>query len=289
MTTETTNRLMALADAYAAQRQRTNIYNVHTTDARQALKAEIEQVLKETFEAGEEFERKWSNRASELVRIADEQEQALSARVSDSLRDLAERYIKEDEASEASINRLMSIGRKMADAMLSAPQPEARVPDGLPLVIAGAIFDFAGFLTTREKVIRVGSTANASPIADLVKEWASKRGLSLDDAAVLSWQEWLAPQPASECPHGVDDGACKECYEDAKDAARYRWQPIETAPVGVEVLAAVEFDGPGDWRIKPAMRMESGRWNVNCATWTPTHWMPLPTAPDAAMKEGGAA
>lgn len=63
--------------------------------------------------------------------------------------------------------------------------------DGLHLVIAGAIFDFAGFLTTRDKVIEVGSTAEAAPIADLVEEWASARGLSLEDAAVLSWQEWL--------------------------------------------------------------------------------------------------
>lgn len=63
--------------------------------------------------------------------------------------------------------------------------------DGLPLVISGAIFDFAGFLTTRTNVIEVDSTANASPMADLVKEWAALRGLSLDDAAVLSWQEWL--------------------------------------------------------------------------------------------------
>jgi hypothetical protein len=38
----------------------------------------------------------------------------------DSLRDLAERYIKEDEAAESYINRLMSLGRKMADAILAA-------------------------------------------------------------------------------------------------------------------------------------------------------------------------
>lgn len=63
--------------------------------------------------------------------------------------------------------------------------------DGLSQVISGAIFDFAGYLTTRPNVIEVGSTANASPVADLVKEWAALRGLSLDDAAVLSWQEWL--------------------------------------------------------------------------------------------------
>lgn len=82
-------------------------------------------------------------------------------------------------------------------AALEQPQ------DGLPLVIAGAIFDFAGYLTTRPRVIEVGSTANASPIADLVKEFAKLRGLSLADAAVLSWQEWL--KSASQEPQGEQE------------------------------------------------------------------------------------
>ena len=67
--------------------------------------------------------------------------------------------------------------------------PEGAGLDGLPMVIAGAIFDFAGFLTTREGVIEVGANANASPVADLIQEWAELRGLSLADASVLSWQE----------------------------------------------------------------------------------------------------
>lgn len=90
------------------------------------------------------------------------------------------------------------------DTIYTRPQPQAevRVPDGLPLVISGAIFDFAGYLTTRKEVVEVGSTANASPMADLVKEWAELRGLSLDDAAVLSWNELLAaaPKPQDDLP-----------------------------------------------------------------------------------------
>lgn len=68
----------------------------------------------------------------------------------------------------------------------------ARSQDGLSQAISGAIFDFAGFLTTRPNVVEVGSTANASPVADLVKEWAALRGLSLNDASVGAWQELLA-------------------------------------------------------------------------------------------------
>lgn len=78
-----------------------------------------------------------------------------------------------------------------------------READGLPLIVAGAIFDFAGFMTTRSEVIEVGSTAEAGPVADLVKEWAELRGLDLADAAVLSWQLHItraslpAPQQAT--------------------------------------------------------------------------------------------
>lgn len=46
----------------------------------------------------------------------------------------------------------------------------------------------------------------------------------------------------------------------------------------------VEFDGPGDWRIKIGeCRTEPDRygrhWHLVGASWTPTHWMPLPGGP----------
>ena len=59
--------------------------------------------------------------------------------------------------------------------------------DGLQMLISGAIFDFAGYLTTREKVIPVGASADAAPMVELIKDWAAKRNLSTNDAAVLSW------------------------------------------------------------------------------------------------------
>jgi hypothetical protein len=110
-------------------------------------------------------------------------------------------------------------------------EPSERPFSGLPLVIAGAIFDFAGFLTTRPNTIEVGSTANAAPMADLVKEWAELRGLSLDDAAVLSWQELLHthPQPAQQrltdeqidaLPWGPHEGNPMTFAEGLRDFAR---------------------------------------------------------------------
>lgn len=50
-----------------------------------------------------------------------------------------------------------------------------------------------------------------------------------------------------------------------------------------EVLCAKEFDGPGDWRQKVGYYL-AGKWTVYSASWTPTHWMTLPAAPQQEVK-----
>ena len=60
-------------------------------------------------------------------------------------------------------------------------------------VIAGALFDFMGWLTTRKERLVLSSTDNASPAADAIKDFAEMRGLSLDDARVQDWQAYTAP------------------------------------------------------------------------------------------------
>ena len=55
-------------------------------------------------------------------------------------------------------------------------------------VIAGALFDFMGWLTTRKEQLVLSSVDNASPAADAIKAFAKMRGLSLDDARVQDWQ-----------------------------------------------------------------------------------------------------
>ncbi|MFU2153557.1 DUF551 domain-containing protein [Klebsiella aerogenes] len=53
---------------------------------------------------------------------------------------------------------------------------------------------------------------------------------------------------------------------------------------GVDVLVAKEFFGPGDWRRKVGhVRHEDSGWNIYGASWAPTHWMPLPAAPQEAQ------
>ncbi|EPH9933842.1 DUF551 domain-containing protein [Klebsiella oxytoca] len=66
------------------------------------------------------------------------------------------------------------------------------------------------------------------------------------------------------------------------------WIPVsERMPIpGVDVLVAKEFFGPGDWRRKVGhVRHEDSGWNIYGASWAPTHWMPLPAAPQEASHD----
>lgn len=53
--------------------------------------------------------------------------------------------------------------------------------------LVGAIYDFAASLTTNPEPIMAGSGHDAAPMAERVKEWTGKRGLSVVDANVLDW------------------------------------------------------------------------------------------------------
>lgn len=56
-------------------------------------------------------------------------------------------------------------------------------------IVTGAIFDFAGFITTRPNSLSFGSSENASPMVKLIEEWAASRSLDLNEPLVQSWQD----------------------------------------------------------------------------------------------------
>lgn len=60
-------------------------------------------------------------------------------------------------------------------------------------VIAGALFDFMGWLTSRNERLVLSSADNAGPAVEVIKEFAKMRGLSLDDARVQDWQDTTPP------------------------------------------------------------------------------------------------
>ena len=54
-------------------------------------------------------------------------------------------------------------------------------------VIAGALFDFMGWLTSRKERIVLSSADEASPAVNAITDFAKMRGLSLNDAKVQDW------------------------------------------------------------------------------------------------------
>lgn len=90
----------------------------------------------------------------------------------------------------------------------------------LQTIVAGALFDFAGYLTTLPKPISIGSSELASPMVELLTAWAALRGLSLDDADVSTWQARAAlAQQAAQAPCGT-----VTAYEDST-GQHYQFTP----------------------------------------------------------------
>ena len=94
-------------------------------------------------------------------------------------------------------------------------------------VIAGALFDFMAWLTSRPKRIMLSSVDDASPAVDAIKDFAKMRGLSLDNAQVQTWQEALA-EPEQEpvawyCKEGLKRGVSLK-------QENPEWIPLYTFP-----------------------------------------------------------
>ncbi|MCY1186638.1 hypothetical protein D9M73_275300 [compost metagenome] len=65
--------------------------------------------------------------------------------------------------------------------------------EALSQLIAAALFDFGGWLTTRDKQLVVSATDNAAPMADALADFCVMRGIDhKSELPILSWQEWLA-------------------------------------------------------------------------------------------------
>jgi hypothetical protein len=75
---------------------------------------------------------------------------------------------------------------------------------GTQSLIAGAIFDFMGYLTTRPKTVEAGATQNPTPILDHFTTWAAERGLSIEKAMVQDWNT-LPGQVTLASVAGADD------------------------------------------------------------------------------------
>ena len=72
-------------------------------------------------------------------------------------------------------------------------------------IVSGAIFDFAGFLTTRDERITLSATDDATPAADAVKAFLTLRGVDQECQPFFRW-------PA-RCSAGRPGGVTTPCGE----------------------------------------------------------------------------
>ena len=58
---------------------------------------------------------------------------------------------------------------------------------GTQSIVAGALYDFVGHLTTLPTTIKAGASETVYDVFDTFKAWAMKRGLDIDKAMVEDW------------------------------------------------------------------------------------------------------
>lgn len=66
---------------------------------------------------------------------------------------------------------------------------DAKVEIGCHERIAGALFDFLGYLTTLPEAITLGAAWDAGAGMAALSAWAASRGLTLTGANVQEWQQ----------------------------------------------------------------------------------------------------
>lgn len=117
----------------------------------------------------------------------------------------------------------------MEVAFLAGKQFSSTAPSRTSIehaVIAGVLFDFMGWLTSRQERLVLSSCDDASLAVKVIQEFAIMRGLSLDDAKVKDWQDMIAP-PRKKWV-GLDDEDWMNVPDFQKegcelDAAIYDW------------------------------------------------------------------
>ena len=174
---------------------------------------------------------------------------------------------------------------KSALPTTQAQEPIQTDKAALQMLVAGALFDFAGYLTTLPEPLAIGAAEFSGPMVEHLKKWAETRNLPLDEAAVMSWQDAIATQPqAQEFPDeraafealekiaawnshdpmlGVDYGsngvrdfyrkiaraalAAKPVPDDVrKDAERYRWLYQQNANLDAQSMVVLSHDTEDD-------------------------------------------
>ena len=152
---------------------------------------------------------------------------------------LSDEEIEEIQNREFSQNDwLWFYTRAIEAAILDKLKAQEPARDGVALIVTAALYDFGGWLTTRDERITLSATDNASPMADAIVEFCGMRNINLNqEVPVLSWQEWATehPIPADDVVRQRDEllaaleSLVRESREVADDYHRPRYTRLDGA------------------------------------------------------------
>ncbi|EOZ4718016.1 DUF551 domain-containing protein [Enterobacter hormaechei] len=151
--------------------------------------------------------------------------------------------------------------------------------DSEPVAFINGAWKVAYYRSPKELGLKIGDKLFAAPPAPMLPEEMPK-GLAGQIVSLLAHNigdKFLAQKIWNACRAAMLQGAEPVSNRDELPEG---WVACsERMPMdGFDVLCASEFDGPGDWRRKVGY-WHRGKWVVYGASWTPTHWMPLPSPP----------
>jgi len=133
-------------------------------------------------------------------------------------------------AWEIALHRIIEDCRIVAPD--NTPQAEQVVQHS---IIAGALFDFLGFLTTRDNNTTFGANSLAAPAVDLLSQWAEIRSLPLDEADVNCWQSHIGTAPPAPDVSGLVE-ALERIVSIYEAGENFRHIPMDEA--ATDALAA---------------------------------------------------
>ena len=64
-------------------------------------------------------------------------------------------------------------------------------------IVAGALYDFLGYLTTRRTRVTMSDRDEAGPAVDALIDWSKTRKINLTEARVLDWNSYTTPPEAA--------------------------------------------------------------------------------------------
>lgn len=85
------------------------------------------------------------------------------------------------------------------------PAPASAEGELAEAIVAGAVYDFLGRLTSVPGKRPIGAAADASPFLDTLETWARERGLDTARADVMGWGFRLAALKVQPAPDGLPE------------------------------------------------------------------------------------